>query len=615
MTYADVTTNNCGNTFSTTRTWTATDACGNTSSASQTINVVDNTAPVISGVGSNGTVSCPASPVFSAPVATDACGTATLTYADVTINNCGNTYSTTRTWTATDACGNTSLASQTITATDNLVPTIATNASVYLCYEDANPTLLAPASSDACNSVVVTRTGTNNYPVGLTTVTWTSTDACGNASSSTQSVRRNAQINASFAISALPGYCQGANVNITITSTGGTGNHTYLWSNGSTTATVAVPNNATYTCTVTDSYTTAGSPSNCSRTFVYAANLNTANLLASYVILGATDVHVHGYNTILHGGIGATESTVPAGSGSGCAGGRVKLHQHSTATAAGTFLKATCIQVDATSTASSQFAGAAASPSLPVFDAGVVVPNNATSVTVTANTNVTLSGVVYGNITIKQGATLTFLHASIDCKNIKMEKGAKLRGDKPCTRIRMEGILTVGEGAIVNPKVDAHEMSIYVDLVNNSGSGGGNGSGGSGSDGNASINISQSAQVKAFIYAPNGKLEVHGPGGNGNHSSGSGSGIHSTAAATQMVGLFIAKTVNAHGRTTWDWNTNCVTCNYTLRDGDLANSAAETLRSEESADQIAVTNYPDPFSLIKTLLLEIPLQLDQILAS
>ena len=162
----------------------------------------------------------------------------------------------------------------------------------------------------------------------------------------------------------------------------------------------------------------------------------------------------------------------------------------------------------------------------------------------------------------------------------------------------MEGNLRIGEGAVVNPAADAHDFAIYLEAVNNNGSGGnggsghGGGSGGSGSDASASIAVSQSAIVRSFIYAPSGKMEVHGPGGNGNSESGSGSGVHSTSTATSMTGMFIAKTVAAHGRTNWDWNTVCATCNYDLR-GAVNNEAVITTNSGANA---MLENYPNPFS-------------------
>src|SRR5439155_783006 len=107
------------------RTWTATDACGNSSTDSQTITVVDTTKPVITGVGAAATIECPATPIFSTPTASDACGSATLSFADVTTpGSCANAYSLTRTWTATDACGNSNTDSQTITVVDTTKPVI-----------------------------------------------------------------------------------------------------------------------------------------------------------------------------------------------------------------------------------------------------------------------------------------------------------------------------------------------------------------------------------------------------------------------------------------------------------------------------------------------------------
>src|SRR5207249_4242050 len=62
---------------------TATDSCGKTTTKKCTAHV-DGTAPTISGVGTDATIECPATPVFSTPSASDICGAATLTFADVT---------------------------------------------------------------------------------------------------------------------------------------------------------------------------------------------------------------------------------------------------------------------------------------------------------------------------------------------------------------------------------------------------------------------------------------------------------------------------------------------------------------------------------------------------
>src|SRR5204863_5480844 len=101
------------------RTYHAADACGNSSSQSQTITVDDQTAPVISGIPVNATVSCASEvpPVDDSDVtATDNCGGAVTISHDadqITPGTCPNRYRIPRTYHAADACGNSSRHSQT----------------------------------------------------------------------------------------------------------------------------------------------------------------------------------------------------------------------------------------------------------------------------------------------------------------------------------------------------------------------------------------------------------------------------------------------------------------------------------------------------------------------
>ncbi len=169
-----------------TRTWIATDVCGNSSTASQTIHVVDTHAPVITGVGPDGTIECPGTPSFSDPTASDACGPATLTFSDATTpGNCANARNVTRTWTATDACGNSSTASQTIHVVDTTAPhfTFVPAGGTIQCPQA--PNFGDPTANDACGPATITFSDAttpgrcaNTYDV---TRTWTATDACGNA--------------------------------------------------------------------------------------------------------------------------------------------------------------------------------------------------------------------------------------------------------------------------------------------------------------------------------------------------------------------------------------------------------------------------------------------------
>src|SRR5205085_776557 len=104
---SDVTTAGCGNTYTETRRWDANDACGNHSATlSQTITVIDNTAPTIGGQGANATIECTATPSFTLPTASDACGNATVNLLSdlTTAGSCVNNYTRTKTWDATDGC-------------------------------------------------------------------------------------------------------------------------------------------------------------------------------------------------------------------------------------------------------------------------------------------------------------------------------------------------------------------------------------------------------------------------------------------------------------------------------------------------------------------------------
>jgi hypothetical protein len=172
------------------RTYSVTDACGNNINVTQMLQrTVDTTPPSIPALPGPSNISCPSSPSFTIPNATDGCGTPSLTFNDVTTPTCGNSYSTTRTWTATDACGNSSVASQTINVVDNTAPVITCGGPILLsgCVP-ATYTATPPPASDACGGTITFNNdhpGTS-YPAGNTTIIWTATDACGNSSTCSQ---------------------------------------------------------------------------------------------------------------------------------------------------------------------------------------------------------------------------------------------------------------------------------------------------------------------------------------------------------------------------------------------------------------------------------------------
>ncbi len=202
ITYSEVRTDGtCPDSYTLTRTWTATDNCGNSSSSSQLITIQDTTAPVLAGIPANITVQCssvPAAALIGTDVtATDNCdASVNITYSEVrTDGTCPDTYTLTRTWTATDNCGNSSSSSQLITIQDTTAPVLAgipANITVQCSSVPAaaliGTDVTATDNCDASVSIVFAETRTDGTCPDTYTLTrtWTATDNCGNSSSSSQ---------------------------------------------------------------------------------------------------------------------------------------------------------------------------------------------------------------------------------------------------------------------------------------------------------------------------------------------------------------------------------------------------------------------------------------------
>ncbi|OGC76870.1 MAG: hypothetical protein A2Z27_05995 [candidate division Zixibacteria bacterium RBG_16_50_21] len=179
----------CPQESSYTRKWVFRDDCGNVSdTCSQTITKQDNVNPVISGVGANDTIDCPATPQFSNPTASDNCDPLpSLTFDDDTLSG-SCPLAITRTWTATDACGNDTTASQTIWVVDNTAPAITFCPPSGTIPCDQNPVFGTPTASDACDAspelvLVGTFASPGDCPQeSCYTRKWVYRDDCGNVS-------------------------------------------------------------------------------------------------------------------------------------------------------------------------------------------------------------------------------------------------------------------------------------------------------------------------------------------------------------------------------------------------------------------------------------------------
>lgn len=185
----------CQSNYEIVRTWLATDECGNTATASQTITVQDVTAPQVTFVPSDTTVSCSEIPAVGTPAAIDNCDASlTITYTGATRINgtCPNSYTLQRNWVIADDCGNTSTAMQTITVVDQTPPafTFVPDSVTVSC--EALPPVGTPEATDNCASAVsITYNGdvrTDGPCLDTYTLarSWIATDSCGNTSIATQ---------------------------------------------------------------------------------------------------------------------------------------------------------------------------------------------------------------------------------------------------------------------------------------------------------------------------------------------------------------------------------------------------------------------------------------------
>jgi hypothetical protein len=152
----------CGNTGSFVRTWKATDECGNMSTSEQTIITEDTTAPVITTCPASTSASADATCMAAVPdvtagvVASDSCGSVTVTQTPLagTLVGLGPHTITVK---VTDACGNMSTCTTTFTVNDTTLPVITLKPSIALWppnhkYVTLNVTDLVASVSDNCNT-------------------------------------------------------------------------------------------------------------------------------------------------------------------------------------------------------------------------------------------------------------------------------------------------------------------------------------------------------------------------------------------------------------------------------------------------------------------------------
>ena len=173
------------------RTWSGRDSLWNTATCTQMIARVDRTAPVLSGVPADESVSCDAIPAPAEVSAVDLCDPAVVVEFGETNDTVAGAGTIVRIWTARDSSGNSTSAVQTIAVADTIPPVLLGVPADATASCDAIPVPAGVTASDTCDpAVTVMYSETNDVAAGSGTIvrTWTATDASGNSASAIQTI-------------------------------------------------------------------------------------------------------------------------------------------------------------------------------------------------------------------------------------------------------------------------------------------------------------------------------------------------------------------------------------------------------------------------------------------
>ena len=173
------------------RVYTAVDECGNVGTTDQVLTLVDDTDPEFTFVPEDYTAECIDALTYEEAEATDNCSGVTMTISvDTMSTECEGTFDIVRTWVATDNCNNAATAVQVISVVDEEGPYFTFVPEDYTAECSDDLVLEMAEAVDHCSSFeIVVQTDTLEGPCSGQYVIlreFIATDACGNASETTQ---------------------------------------------------------------------------------------------------------------------------------------------------------------------------------------------------------------------------------------------------------------------------------------------------------------------------------------------------------------------------------------------------------------------------------------------
>jgi uncharacterized delta-60 repeat protein len=303
----------------------------------------------------------------------------------------------------------------------------------------------------------------------------------------------------------------------------------YLWSNGVTDQTdflTTADGSGTYTVNAIASF---GCPDIPTAEYIYDKQA----LATSYTLLATNSIKLQQHNTVVNGSVGVVNPT-----------GSASMKKYVSINGVGAFLKAQDISLQAPYTIPTLIY-APASVALPDMNynttsttglSNVTVPNGTTAnitgdhknVTIGTNCNVTLTGSIFGAITIGSASSVLFTQVSIDVTAITMNAGTEaantLLNFSGETTLRCAGSILVNTRCIVNP--ENYKLVFYLGKTNGSPvsftvAGGGN------------------ETVNASMFIPSGKISIGGDAVN----------------MTYLNGKFIAENIETNDKyVVWNWH-------------------------------------------------------------
>jgi hypothetical protein len=360
-------------------------------------------------------------------------------------------------------------------------------------------------SNDACGiaGLSVSPNTFNCDNIGANTVVLTVTDNNGNSSTCNATVTVIGTIpTVTIAQSTLPQFCQGNQVILTATPSEPV---TYAWETGQTTQAIDVFATGMYNLTVTNG-------NGCTGTASSYVNYNPVGFNAAYTIVGFEEVHLHGNNTVLNGGVGVT--TI---------GETAKIHENTMITGPTTFVKAPVIDIKTGSVVTNQYIGVA-NYVIPAFlgnpYAGTV------NVNVANGTTVTLSDSIYKNIHIGENATVTFTQPVVYIADLKVKNGATVKFTG-CTRLSVDKKVDFERNTKFN--LEQHKVNMYVGQEDKK-------------DNKKVVEWGEGSVFFGNVFAQRGEIrsqkgKVDNP--------------------IRLNGQFIARKVQGDDYTIWNWETNC----------------------------------------------------------